>query len=164
MNSVSQKWQIEELCSNGTDRWVIIGQATRVGKEEVFGLGWVSLHNPDLPILTVTFTQASAVSWLRTLYSAFVALESQDDYLCQIGHQLAVNAGDHKPKTAIVGTARGAGSIQIIVSWKQIAEAIVVVRSVEGPEEHIPFAIDNIAHLAQLTEEGFKLLGWDIPE
>lgn len=160
----AKQWRIEESSISGTQSWTILVHAARSASDAALGFGWVAMHDPTLPVLTVTFDRPSATTWLRILYSAFAALHDPEDYLTQIGLGWA-NVGSKAPHSAIIGVAKGLGSMQVLANWESDPRlANILIYPVDGPKAEVSFGLESVAHVTQVTIEAFKLLDWPIPD
>ena len=160
--TVSKQWEIEEQCSNSNDRWGVVFRAARHQKEELLGIAWTNFDEVLGAVHSVMFDRKSAIHWMRTLYSAFTALDDPESYLAQLG--LAMPK-DVQPTTAVVGSAEFAGGIQMIADWSSEQRgATITIVSEKGQQIQVCFGREGIAHLAQVTEQAFYALDWDIPD
>jgi hypothetical protein len=158
----SYRWQTEETTLAGSDVWTILVQATRFEGEEILGWGWVPMHDDTAPTATVCFHRDAATTLLRTLYSAFAALNDPHDYLNQIG--LDWTDDQRPPSAAIVGSAQGHGSAQIHVDWNGANRySTFMVYPPDSHRIHVVLGIESVAHLIQLTTEAFHSLDWSVP-
>jgi hypothetical protein len=159
---LAHRWQTEEASLSGIDVWMILVQAARLKGEEILGWGWIPMHDADAPTATVCFHRDAATTLLRTLYSAFAALNDPDDYLKQIG--LGWTLGARPPSAGIVGSVQGHGSAQVHVDWSgETRYATFMIYPPDSPRIYVTLGIESVAHLVQLTIEAFHSLDWSVP-
>lgn len=169
MNSPSKKpnlarrWQTEEPSLTGDEHWGVLVQACRVNDEEILGWCWALMHDNDGPIVTGCFHREPATALLRTLYSAFAALDDPNDYLIQVGLGWTLDA--KPPTVGIVGSAEDYGAVQVFVDWSTPRRySTFMVYPPDGARMHVLLGIESVAHLVQLVTEAFHALEWAVPE
>src|SRR5207302_553282 len=114
-HDLALRWHSQEPCLSGNGRWTIFVRATRIKHEEILAYGWTAMHDDAIPTAAICFHYEAAKLWMRTLYSAFTALENPNAYLSQIG--LGWTIGGKPPSRGIVGSAKEFGTMQIYVDW-----------------------------------------------
>ncbi len=159
----SLRWQTEERCLSGMEMWVIFLRAARSKQEDILGYGWTAMHDHAIPTAAICFHYKAATRWMRTLYSAFAALEDPKDYLSQIGLGWTIDSG-RPPSCGLVGYASEFGAMQIYADWSTPERwAEFSIYPPDDPTVRVLLGIESVAHLIQMTDEAFKSLGWQIP-
>lgn len=161
--NLALRWQTEEDGLSLGESWGILAQAVRYNGEEMLGWGWVPMHDPDAPTTTVSFHRDAATALMRSLYSAFAALNDPRDYLNQIG--LDWTHGAKPPESGRVGGAQGYGAIQICADWTEPTRySTFIIYPQDGDTVRAVLGIESVAHIIQLTTQAFEALQWPVPE
>jgi hypothetical protein len=161
-HDLSLSWQSEEPCLSANGIWTIVVRAARIKQEDILAYGWTAMHDDTIPTAAICFHCEAAIVWMRTLYSAFAALEDPNAYLSQIG--LGWTIGGRPPSCGIVGSAKEFGTMQIYVDWSTPQRHAQF--SIFPPDDQpvrVLLGIESVAHIIQMTTEAFKSLSWQIP-
>jgi hypothetical protein len=121
------------------------------------------MHDDTIPTATICFHCEAATLWMRTLYSAFAALEDPSAYLFQMGLGWTTDGGT-PPSCRIVGSAKEFGSMQIHADWSTPQRhAQFSIFPPNDPPVKVFLGIESVAHIVQMTTNAFNSLGWPIP-